>query len=381
MSNIPNYEQWGKMNDYLNSIALSLVNNANESEQTWADIQKMVRLGIAPDLFPVGTQFTVPHSVYGDIVFDVVAHDHYKSANNETAHTMTLMAHNVVESSEFDATEAFYYAENDLPAGTYNFTLDKTDSTWAAGTYQFTLTQTLPRGGQLCLNEVRSVPLTNIKVNAYSSRTSTTVVESVAITVGNGGTSLGRFGEQLNHLRRTFHGSNNYKESAIRQFLNSSSLAGNVWVHQTKFDRAPSWMSTKNGFVNGIDQDFLACIGEVVVPCAASNRYESPDSSTTVGETYSVIDRFYIPSSNEIDRIQPYVVDDGTEVFPYYKGSANTDLIKYKNGNAHGWMSRSTFGSYDSSNFYNVLCIREAGDKAGLWPSSITGITPVCNIV
>ena len=135
MSNIPNYEQWAKMNDYLNSIATSLGSKVDTS--TWAGVQKAVRLGLAPDLFPIGTQLSVNHSVYGTHLYNVVAHDYFKSVHDENAHTMTLMCHDTIGNIQFDSSEAFYYAENGLPAGTYNFTISSDYGSWKAGTCTF----------------------------------------------------------------------------------------------------------------------------------------------------------------------------------------------------------------------------------------------------
>lgn len=337
---LPHSEQFDLMNENLAKIANALASNIDLS--TWAGIQKAVRVGVAPSLIPVGTQLKVSHSVYGDMMYDVVAHNHFKSAHDKNAHTMTLMCHDVLEKVQFDGREAFYYADHDISAGTYNFTLPEQYGSWAAGTYQFTLTSNLPEGGVLCISDSANIgALNTCEVLAYTSRTDTAPTMTVTISVGNGGTSLGAFGAELNHTQRVSYGSNNYKESAIRQFLNSSSPAGSVWKPQTKFDRPPIWMASLAGFVGGFDEDFLSVVGEVVVPCAANNTYESPDSTTAKGEKYTVTDKFYIASQQEIFNTTTDTVVDGSVLFPYYEGATNTDRIKYKDGSAMGWRMRS----------------------------------------
>ena len=216
----PNSQQFDLMNENLAKIAKAVGSQVDIT--TWAGIQKAVRAGIAPDILPVGTQLLVKHSVYGEHLYDVVAHDYLKSVHDENAHTMTLLCHDQIAAIQFDSMEAFYYAEAELPAGTYNFTLATAYSSWAAGTYQFTLTQALPKGGQLAISGYADAAMTSRQVRAYANQTTTTATESVAITSGNGGTSLGTFGTELNHSHRVSYGSNNYKESAIRQMLNSS---------------------------------------------------------------------------------------------------------------------------------------------------------------
>lgn len=196
---------------------------------SWREIQNIVRKGIGPTIIPIGYQFTVNHSVYGDKPWIVLGHNVHKNAHNMDSPTMTIGAVPVLGTLPFDAPEAIYYAESQLAAGTYHFTTDGYDK-WAAGTYQFTLTQAVPAGGQIVLNgyyDAHQGAFTNAKINTYASRTTTTPIESnVAIIAGSAGTNLGTTGEgNVNHIQRISYGSNNYKESAMRQFLNSASPA------------------------------------------------------------------------------------------------------------------------------------------------------------
>lgn len=372
---LPHAAQFDSMNENLQKIANALAMDMDIS--TWEGIQKAVRVGVAPDLIPVGTQLSVSHSVYGTHLYDVVAHNHFKSAHDPNAHTMTLLCHDNLATVQFDASEAFYYADTELPAGTYNFTLAATYSSWEVGTYQFVLTQTLPTGGQLCISGQANTALTSLQVNAYANRSSTTATESVSITKGNGGTSLGTFGVELNYVHRVSYGSNNYKESAIRQFLNSASIAGSVWSPQTKFDRPPSWMTTLAGFVGGFEDDFLSVVGEVVVPCAANNAYESPDSTTIKNTKYTVTDKFYLASQGEIFGVFSDTVADDSVLFPYYEGVTNADYIKYASGSARGWWLRSPY----SRNADSLRIVRLDGSLNPSAANTTPGFAPVCTIV
>ncbi len=372
---LPTSEQMDTTLENLERIAGALGEKADAS--SWASIERLVKSGIASRLFPVGTQFTVPHSRYGETVFDVVAHDHYKSAIDENAHTMTLMCHILTDKLQFDSAEAFYYAENELPAGTYNFTIATAYSSWGVGTYQFTLTRVLPKGGQLCINGNASVEITTMMVEAYSSRTNTVATESVAITSGGGGTNLGTFGIELNHVHRVSNGSGNYKESAIRQFLNSNASAGSVWAPQTKFDRPPSWVSSTAGFMNGLYEEFSSLVGKVIVPCAANDTYETPDSTVTKGEKYTVTDKFYLASQTEIFGTVSDVVADDSALFPYYKDVDATDRIKYRNGSALTWWTRSVPGWQTS----HAKLVGTLGDLRNDSARNNYGVAAVCTIV
>lgn len=371
----PNSQQFDLMNENLAKIAKAVGSQVDIT--TWAGIQKAVRAGIAPDILPVGTQLLVKHSVYGEHLYDVVAHDYLKSVHDENAHTMTLLCHDQIAAIQFDSMEAFYYAEAELPAGTYNFTLATAYSSWAAGTYQFTLTQALPKGGQLAISGYADAAMTSRQVRAYANQTTTTATESVAITSGNGGTSLGTFGTELNHSHRVSYGSNNYKESAIRQFLNSPSAAGSVWKPQTKFDRPPTWMTSLAGFVGGLDDDFLSVVGEVIVPCSANNTYEAPDSTVAKGAKYTVTDKFYLASQREIFGNNSDSVADDSVLFPYYEGADAADRIKYRDGSAADWWMRTPYSWHANA----VRCVYSTGTLSGGSALSGTGCSPACTIV
>lgn len=372
---LPTKQQMDVMNENLAKIAKAVGSQVDIS--TWEGIQKAVRSGIAKDILPVGTQLAVNHSVYGTRLFDVVAHDYLKSVHDENAHTMTIQQHDLLPGIQFDVPEAFYYAEAELPAGTYNFTIEGYDK-WVAGTYQFTLAQAVPAGGQICVSGKYPYEgnITGAKVSTYSSRTSTTVIETVAITEGSGGTNLGTCGVgSLNHTHRIAYGSNNYKESAMRQFLNSSAAAGSVWTPQTKFDRPPVWLTSLAGYKNGLDLDFLAVVGKVVLPCSANNTYEAPDSSIAKGTKYTLNDEFYLASRAEI--FGSHDVNDDSAVFPFYEGAGNADRIKYRDGSAARWWLRTPV----DDDTFSVRIVNSGGTVYSVSAGDTLGLAPVCTIV
>lgn len=371
---LPTKEQMDTMNENLAKIAKAVGSQVDIS--TWEGIQKAVRSGIAKDILPVGSQLAVNHSVYGTRLFDVVAHDYLKSVHDENAHTMTIQQHDLLPSTQFDAREAFYYAEAELPAGTYNFTLATAYISWAEGTYQFTLTKPVPKGGQLEISGYADAAMTAQQVRSYANQTTTSATESVAITAGSGGTNLGTFGEGLNHYHRICYGSNNYKESAMRQFLNSSAAAGSVWTPQTKFDRPPFWMTSLVGYKNGLDQDFLAVVGKVVLPCSASDTYEAPDSSITKGTKYTLNDEFYLASAREIFNTT-WDVEDDSKVFPFYEGAGNADRIKYRDGSATDWWLRTP----NFENAYDVRRVVLEGTGSYISAGNDRCFAPACTIV
>lgn len=336
---------------------------------SWAAIRTFVRNGAGESKYPVGTQFTTAHSVWGEITWDVVGHNLYKNPANANAPTMTLLAHyRDKDGVQFDASEAMYYAAEALAAGAYTFKVSSTS-------YYFTLTNDVPAGGQICIN---STPST---FTVYSSASSTTALETGAVsaTAIEGATDLGTLGSgNLNHWDRIRYGSNNYKESAMRQFLNSNATAGSVWTPQTHFDRPPSWVSSKAGFMAGLPADFLEVVGEVDVKCKTNRTYEAPDSTTPVNSVYTVRDKFYLASQKEIFGSEDSPVD-GSVLFPYYDGATATDRIKYRmdsHSTAGYWWVRTP----NPTNARYVRYVISDGTLDSVGACVANGCVPACTI-
>lgn len=371
----PYSEQFDEMNANLLRIANSIEGGGDFTG--WDGMQRAVRAGLAPSEFPVGSQFTLTHTVFGTRVCEVLAHDYLKSAHDANAHTMTCRIKSLLPAIQFDSLEAFFFADEAIPAGTYHFTISETYSSWAAGTYQFTLANQLPKGGQLCINGDASAAMTSRKVTAYASRTATTASETCDITSGSSGTDLGAFGNGLNHPQRVSYGSNNYKESAIRQHLNSSAAAGSVWSPQTKFDRPPAWAATLAGFVAGLPAEFLAAVGEVNLPCTANNTYESTDSSVTKNTAYTLHDKFYLLSQNEVFGSKPITADQSA-LLTYFVGATNADRIGYL---ADGSAARQWLRTPNPDYAYGVRNVISDGSLYNFGASNAHAYSPAFTII
>lgn len=369
----PKAEDFDEMGDHLEVIANILTNKVEIDINDWASIQKAVRTGVAPRFLPVGTQLSVNHSVYGNIQLDVVAHDHYEAADIKGAHTMTLMCHDAIKAIRYDEPEAIYYADEELPAGTYHFFVSK-DSTVAG---QFTLDQPLAKGGQLFISGNPDYSIDSSDILAYDSPMSQTTPRTYDITVGTSGLSLGTMGVELNYLGRAFYGSDNYKESAVRQFVNSPLGAGKVWSPQTKFDAPPEWMNVLNGFANGFSEDFLSKVGRVVVPCASNEVYESPESTVTKGQKYTVVDKFFIPSQTELFGHSTGIVEDDSSLLPFFEKASAVDRVKYLGKASATYWLRSANKSAPT----NLKIVLNTGELSSHSAYSKLGVVPMFNIV
>ncbi len=257
---------------------------------------------------------------------------------------MTLETKNVYSLSsgaqkavQYDATEAFYYAEQELAAGTYNITI--ANQAWYTAdngkTFQFTLATAVPAGGQLVFAMTYNATLEGKSVKSYANKTTTTALETVTLTEGSEGTSLGTTSgssPNVNHMHRAIFGSNNYAQSAVRQWLNSAAVAGSVWTPTNVFDRPASWATSYNGFMHGLPADFLAVVQPAVLACRTNSLFEVESLDGTafaINQLYSLkVDKFFLLSRPEIfGDWDSASYKDGTQL-EYYNGLTATERIK-----------------------------------------------------
>lgn len=361
---------------------------------TWEDIKNAVRLGLGEKLFPVGYEFTtLDADTTQNIIWVVRAHDHHTAANNKLTHTMTLETKNVYSLSsgaqkavQYDATEAFYYAEQELAAGTYNITI--ANQAWYTAdngkTFQFTLATAVPAGGQLVFVMTYNATLEGKSVKSYANKTTTTALETVTLTEGSEGTSLGTTNgssPNVNHMHRAIFGSNNYAQSAVRQWLNSAAVAGSVWTPTNVFDRPASWATSYNGFMHGLPADFLAVVQPAVLACRTNSLFEveSLDGAAfAINQLYSLkADKFFLLSRPEIfGDWDSASYKDGTQL-EYYNGLTATERIKRDAAGTarYAWL-RSPYPS-------NASIARIVYSSGGVNTSSACnsyGVAPACII-
>ena len=334
---------------------------------SWADVQNAVRRGTAPILFPAGYEFTVHDSATdAEITWAVRGHDHHLAADSKIKHTMTLETKNVYSTAsgacqtmQFDAPKALYYAPDGLAAGTYHF--EVANQKWCQSdngkTYQFTLTTAVPAGGQVCLSITYSQTLAGKSVKTYTSPLSTAEIESATLTEGAEGIRLGVTDGNstcVNHMHRIIFGSNNYAQSAVRQWLISD--AETAWTPQTKFDRPPAWAANCSGFMHGLPADFLAVVVPAVIPCRTNSTFECESLDGTefaVDQVYSLKDKFFLFSRPEVYGTYDNSAHKDGELLEFYKGVTNAERNKYDNGGSvrTAWLrSPYLYNAYDERN-------------------------------
>lgn len=381
LSDVTFGEKMDTLNGLLAQITAAQVGDVKL--KSWGAVQMLVRAGLASKVFHVGDQLTCQRD--GEtLVWDVIGIDVDTPADKKYTHSLTLQLHDCQASMQYDNTEALYYCETELKAGTYHFTLlADYDVNYGGGkTYQFTLTQNVPAEGVILFPWEYNTQASTTKVSTYKKQSDTVAIETVTITEGTGGTNLGTADGKtvnMNHSHRIRYGSNNWKESAMRQFLNSEASAGNVWKPQTKFDRPPSWNANTKGWMNGLDTDFLAVIGKTEKVTCRNTVNENGGSDVTK-------DKFFLLSRQEVFAGKEIGTIEEGKPYPFYSEYSDHETenvgvdknrIKYRNGSPQWWWLRTPI----SGNGSNVRGVYAGGGLNNYGAGNSSGVAPACNVI
>lgn len=350
-------------------IANKLLGGGIINIDSWYSVRQVVEQGLAAKYFKVGDQLACMRES-DKLIWDIV-----NIAPDGTA--ITLLMHNTMPDLVFSAKQAAFAFPDGLAAGERHFTV--AEQPWVAGdvgkTISFTLTQAIPAGGQLVLNNAYSATMIGSTISSFASPTATTATETVTMAEGSGGTDLGSLtnagtpASGINSVQRALLGSNNWKDSAQRQMMNSDKPAGSVWTPQTIFDRPPSWASNTAGFLNGLDEDFLSVV--------------SPTTYTTINNTisdgggeYTLTDKFFLPSRTEIFGTNELTNYPEGEQFDYYVGATDADRIKFRAGSARAWRLHTPY-------IYHASYVRYVSSSGALVSNgalTALGWAPACRI-
>ena len=368
------------------AIYALIQSQSDYSSFTWDQIKRIVEDGAGAAMFPVGMQFTVPHTDYTNIIFEVAHHGDFIDKHGQTKHGMVLVAKDVPCTAQFDEAEAFYYAEEGLAAGDYNVHVPTAWGSTLAGYYNFTLTEAVAAKSLLCgfVNAANS-NADNTNVSVYTDGAATVASQTATMTRSDiaVGTTLGVLqnggdpnNANMNSFQRAAYGNNNWKESALRQFLNSDAAANSVWASQHKFDRISTNVNSKVGFLKNLDSDFQSAIMEVKRTILTNNVYEN--AGFTLTSSYEVADKFFIPSRYEMGLgYERANTPDGLGVvFDLFNGADAVDMIKYLNNAAqYYWLNSCYVGDA-----IGVRIVGPSGTLSGNGAYNTLGAVPACVI-
>lgn len=289
-----------------------------------SSIAKIVRDGYGSVLMDIGDQLNIDWtdgSKSYNVPHDIVHFADVDLKNGDKVPGMYIQWHFCSPFGvQFDAAEAFYYAETELAAGTYNIIVG---DNWGTNCkkneqYQFTLSKPVPKGGQIAgFYSMPDKAPSEWTVQTFTDAKSTTPIETVKPTAGSNGTNLGTLSfagdGKLNSLQRVAYGYNRWSQSAIRQYLNSAKAAGQWWEPQHKWDRPPAELASKPGFLSGYSDDFLNAIKPVRVRTALNTVTDA-----AVGTYEDTYDKIFL-ASLEQEFITPQASGIEGEAWDYWK--------------------------------------------------------------
>ena len=367
---------------------------------SWNEVRDIVRSGKAPLVFSVGSIIYDDLNMYktggttnNTIAWQVIGYDKYFDPNLTRQgynHSLTLCELWVDETAIIDSIEALMYCSTDMPAGTYRFKIPNYDTTYGGNRwYVFTFNSNITEGSQIYLTwNYQQQPSS---VSVYSSATATTATQSysfpVVETIDNvsykgystdpgTGYYLGEvtfsttpttniYGV-FNHIHRARYGSNNYYQSGIRQYINSTSTSTGWWEPQTIFDR-PHNKNNSIGRMNKYSTEFKNVLATPVINTPTSIfEYPSLDGTTFIPTPngtsqantnfYNIYtDKMFLLSHTDINltatpNTQSNTGDNIIQQY-YIKYNTNNDRIKrYRsNNNVSTWWLRTPYPTYASN--------------------------------
>lgn len=153
---------------------------------------------------------------------------------------------------------------------------------------------------------------------------------------------------------RSNYGSNNYGQSAARQWLNGT--GNSWWSAKTEYDTEPSY-ADKPGFLAGFPEEFVEILEATQRVCATNNVVEngSVDGTTiTTGSSYTVTDKMFLPSCTELIGENNNNIAEGAQFDALQKAgvtSSNYTLLKKRNmktGENYWYWERSCYPDHSS---------------------------------
>ena len=338
----------------LHKIALAITGRGSTS--SWEDLQVLAKSGVARDYLELGQVFTFKRDSVDIPCFVVDFIDNNKNGSikiksNNLQHGIIFHTIDSIYALQFDGREAFYHAADGLSAGDYCFKLG--EHSWVSAdvgkTFYFHLDNTVPAGGQLVWKQSYNATLEGASIDVFDSGNDFTANETVTMSSTEivGATDLGTinntFNGNFNSCQRALFGNNRWKESAIRQHLNSDAAAGSVWTPQNHWDRPPTWEDSTKGFMNGLETSFTNYVAAAEIDTYRNTACDGGGFDTTE-------DKFFLAGRNElffpqegVDNGVPFELYKQESISPIAHIDVDPIRVKKTSGSASYWWTRSPY--------------------------------------
>jgi hypothetical protein len=330
---------------------------------SWADVQKIVRAGLARKYLSVGDQLVANYNG-SPVVWDVIGIDHETPTDKNFTHSITILPRIVLHNAQFSAPQAFYNVGDGLGAGTHIFTFAQGNATWERQ-YEFETSEPIPEGGVIRATSW-SDDYEISAVTTYEADRKTVVESGISVTIVTG--QADTLTRAINERVRSRYGSNNYLESAIKQWMNSDAKTFE-WQAQTDFDMPSSYET--EGFLDLLDPELVAVLGSVDKQ-VSKNHHADTDGN---GQ-FTFSDKVFLLSRVEVG-LGTEGTTTGEKVYEFYDGASNADRIKLLTGDPRHWWLRSPYTSTSRL----VRYVRASGGLSYSNAYDSIGFVPACVII
>lgn len=397
-------------------ITNSLQNAFAPVQMDWNQLHNIVETGRANLYFSLGQVVTSHHDTYGDVEWQIVSFDHpWTFEDGLQHHSITLLSRYTLGSVQFDAAQKQYAITADsvwmsmkylkyVDANkTLYFVLEDeskfvSSRTWKSTNGEYRLIYAIDRwkifttsGNPQVYNwqSVATSPSEHPYNNATQWTTSATIITWHKYFTYNG-TTYTQFTDFTDYQpitqqdtyyeripdgslgganNRKSYGYNRWRDSGVRQWLNSQSAGGTYYIQPHIWDNPSNQMAT-SGFMCGFDQvGFLDNVATVIHQVAVN-------TSDSCGGFDTVTDRFFLPTTTQVGNGG----NAGGTVFQYYTTDAQAKRVKYsysaKTAGQFWWTAAPNVGT---STY--VWLIIPAGSLNSFNANNSLGSVPACVII
>jgi len=310
--------------------------------------------GITPTGTPTSSTVITVTLNMREIGLDVTAIDLDVPVDSSKTHALRMTFHELYFSKVFEPAQAWIYCENGLPAGTYHVT-------YSGSSKEFTLASDIPAGGQIgCTSFTSNLP-NQLKVYADKNATSAT---NVATAAGNSGTAFPEYSltavtpysleingqtytGAINIVPKAQSGSNRWKTSYMRAWLNSSDSDIRVGA-DARFSRTIGATVTP-GLLYRLDPALVNVLGKTYQRTAllafdggGDGQYEDLEEKVFLLSQYDV-------DGTNINNVAEQAVNAAGVAqgqCTYYINANDQRRIKYNyDANASNWWLRSPYAA------------------------------------
>lgn len=326
------------------------------SLSSWRDLKYLVRSGKAADFIKTGDKF-ICNKDNEEIEWEVIGIDVDVPANEEHKHSLTLQLSGCYINFPFSVPEATYFTTSVLKPGQYYIGMKNYAS--ADEFYAFTVTEEIPISKCIRISE----GMVYVYDRKYTQPVLSFEIDFSSLSEDD---MTGLKLNGTNYVINSSMGTVNYKESIVRQWINSAEK--DWWISVSMLSSAPVDYMNIPGFLSGFDADFLDAV--------------SPVKKLTVlpdGKTVETDDKFFLLSQEEVygksGVSYPFYKDNSILPAPDYLADA-IRIKKYNGVARHWWLRDSAPGD---SGYMRVLT---DGGIGAVKASKILsyGVAPACCI-